>query len=89
MEIPKTREAQIALRDKLTALIDHPGADPTPIEGTDYSGNNARNSRVAPSLHRSGAVFLGIGNTGAHMAPDDARRLAARLVFVADNLYSI
>jgi len=87
MQIPKSRDDQIALRDKLNALINHPGADPTPIPGHAAVSREPRNSRVSPSLHFPNQVYLGIGTgMGAHLTRDNARLLAARLVFVADNI---
>lgn len=91
VDIPKTRAEQIALRDRLNALIDHPGADPSPIaaEASDpHRSVFAENRRRATLMPGIGVVIEApdIEKTlGITLSESGARRLGHRLIFLADN----
>lgn len=82
--IPDTYASRKALRDHLTVLVDVPGADHAPIMSGASSG------RKVFARHGSRLISLEINDAfradlDIALTPDDARRLAARLVFLADN----
>jgi hypothetical protein len=79
------RAEQIALRDRLNALIDNPGADETPFRcvvhdedrvGVDLSGSN---HRVVIRGYRQWRL-----ETSVFLSAAEARRLAARVLYLAD-----
>jgi len=80
------RAEQIALRDKLNALIDNPGADETPfrctVERTDYlvACLTAGRARVAIDV----CVRPESATKNILLTPAEARRLAARVQYLAN-----
>jgi len=78
------RAEQIALRDKLNALIDNPGADETPFRcavdcedraKVDLSGS----LRVVIRGYRRGSL-----SSSVFLSVAEARRLAARVLYLAN-----
>jgi len=77
------RAEQIALRDKLNALIDNPGADQTPfrcdVDCEDRATVDLSSSqRVVIRGYRRGSL-----SSSVFLSVAEARRLAARVLYLA------
>jgi hypothetical protein len=85
-DIPKTRAERIALRDRLNALIDTPGADPSPMHCRTRPEDTIEAYVYG---YEPDVIFVTMrqaDRAAQHtFNPEDARRFADRLRYLADN----